>query len=69
MSGYQPKPCTFCGAPVEAIPGTRPGELDRVPDRRMPRNAILIYPPVCWECRGGVIMQLPREEGPWTPPQ
>lgn len=60
-----PKPCVLCGTLVELTPA---GMLHGLPfgcapafhDDRMPAGIMLLAPPICWACRGVVILDLPR---------
>lgn len=58
MERPRPVRCAMCGAPVEV--DAMAGNLSLVADRRAPENVVMLTPPLCWTCRGGVILTCPR---------
>lgn len=58
-----PKPCTFCGCPVENVVDglvlTPYGLVPSFVDNRIPVGWGLVHPTMCWECRGAVILRGP----------
>ena len=54
----QPQPCFGCRRPVEAL---RVDGRSVVIDRRLPERVLFVGPPLCWNCRGVVLLD------PWVP--
>lgn len=60
----EPRPCVQCGALVELAPDgtvhTPYGCFPAYGDSRAPHEAMVLLPTLCWECRGGVLLKLPK---------
>lgn len=56
----EPLRCTLCGTFVEITVEVEVelpfGTLPLINDSRVPEGNLFVAPPLCWECRGGVLL-------------
>lgn len=51
-----PKPCVGCGTLIES---SGDGPYGAIRESRLQPNEYIISPPLCWDCRGAVILNMP----------
>lgn len=57
---YEPQRCYGCGSLVE-ITDFDPRGITRIPDKRVRHGEVVFAPPLCWDCRGVVLLEEPPE--------